>query len=388
MKKQTRFLLPFSVMIVVIVAAAVWRTWGPDGALHTWPDLDGGLYTESVNYQGLRYFVPPDEVYASGLTPEDRPALNDPDMVSIATVDAKLADELEGIAVTVGSEHYFYPFQILNWHEVVNASLNGLSLVITYSPLSGSAVVYEDERKFADAGKVYNNTLLLAAEDDDTLWSQTMGQSVVGEGVGELLTTYPSTVMSWATWKDLYPSGLALSTDTGYARDYGRHPYASYETSPAVFFPLNHTFGKIAPKDLVYRLNIPGRESIVFLDRYLPAQTDANMDVGEGEYQDSVVAFYDEAQDVVRAFNRKTDGQTLTFEQKGKKITDAETGSSWSATGLAIGGALTGTQLAELPLTRHYAFAHFAMYPNSLISGQELLPTEDVLEEGIEFDVE
>jgi hypothetical protein len=295
-----------------------------------------------------------------------------------------LADDLEGIAVSVGGEHRFYPFQILNWHEVVNTEINGVDVVVTYSPLTGSAVVYKDSRDFHDANKVYNNAMLITVEGDDTLWNQTTGQAIAGKTVGDRLEIYPSTVMSWAAWKDLHPSGLALSLDTGSARDYGRHPYASYETTPDIFFPVNHTFGKIQPKDLVYRVD-GLNQSLVFMQRYLPMQNDPNAVITEGDNSLAVAAFYDKDLDTVRVFNRSHDGRVLTFDYKKGTITDLETGSRWSPEGVALEGELRGVALTEVPVTRHYAFAHFAMFPNSLISGQDLLPEADIVQEGEEL---
>jgi len=386
MKKQTNFILPVVLVVIAALAFAGWRMWGAEkGAGGSWPELAGGVYAEPVTSGGLKYLVPPDEIYDSGLEPEDRPALVDPNMDDVITADTKLADDLEGIAVTVGNQQRFYAFQILNWHQLVSDEVNGEPLWITYSPLTGSAVVYSghadrttgERHGFTDSGKIYNNALLMT-DYRGTLWNQTSGQAIVGEEVGQRLEIYPSTVMSWATWKDLNPGGLALSTDTGYARDYGRHPYASYETSPAIFFPVNHTLANIEPKDLVYRLDISAADPqpVVFLGRYLPGQEDANETTSAEAEQQAVVAFYDEDQDVVRAFTRLQGGRTLTFEQKGNVIADKETGSRWSPEGVAVAGELRGEALQELSLTRHYAFAHFAMFPQSVISGAELLPDE------------
>ena len=393
MKKQTNLLLPIGVVVIAALAFAGWRMWGTEKSLDgNWPELDGGVYAEAVRHNGQSYLVPPNEIYDSGLKPEDRPALTDPEMADITTADVKLADDLEGIAVSVGGVHRFYPFQILNWHEIVNDEVNGVSLVVTYSALTGSAVVYEDDRHFSDAGQVYNNAMLMKADGDETLWNQTTGQAVVGEEVGQRLKIYPSTVMSWTAWKELYPSGLALSTETGYSRDYGRHPYASYETSESIFFPLNYTVAKMEPKDVVYRVDaIPSTDApVVFLDRYLPAQEDANEVLGSEDGTRPIVAFYDEDTGIVRAYLRilnfgeedRSTERELTFTHKGGVITDNETGSRWSPEGVAISGELRGETLVELPVTRHYAFAHFAMYPDTIISGEELLPSDEPVEEG------
>ena len=394
MQKQPSLIAFTVIVILAALGFAGWRMWGSDNAVGGYPELDGGVYAEPISQGGLKYLVPPDEIYASGLAANDRPALQAPKHDDIASADSRLADELEGMAVSVGGVDRFYPFQILNWHQIVHDDINGQNLIITYSPLTGSAVVYSAKasettgelHNFVDAGHVYNNSLLM--EDGyGTWWNQTTGQAIVGKSVGQKLEIYPSAVMTWATWKDRHPTGLVLSMDTGVARDYGRHPYASYESSPGIFFPLNHVFDKLEPKDIVYRLDTSD-QPLVFMRRYLPMQTDPNAVIGQADGEQSVVAFYDEDLDTARVFERSVNGRTLTFNYDGGTLTDVETGSRWSPEGVALSGELRGTALVEVPVTRHYAFAHFAMYPNSLISGAELLPTDVVEPEGQVLEVQ
>lgn len=392
MKKHAQYLLPLVLVVVFVLIFAGSRMWnGRDGAHPSkWPELSGGVYTTAVTDAGVKYLVPPSEVYVTGLTSEDRPVLKNPKMVDITTADTKLADELEGIAVTVGQAEYFYPFQILNWHEIVEDELNGTPLIITYAPLTGSTAVYSgvadaatgERFSFEDSGKTYNNTLLMV-DTHGTLWDQTTGQAVVGETVGQRLEMYPSTVMTWAAWKEAYPNGLALSTDTGFARDYGRHPYANYETSKTIYFPLNFTYSRLDPKTLVYRID-HGDATATFVKDNVAKQVEPNVTLGEGEGALNVAAFADEEGNTVRFYNRTVNGQTLTFTYDKKKnvMTDKETGSKWSVTGVATSGALRGTALTEVPSTRHYAFAHFAMFPNTLVSGEDLLPAETAAPEG------
>jgi hypothetical protein len=374
--------------VVVLGAAAIFagvRAWRLDRTLLglNWPELDGGVYAQAVTSGQLQYLVPPDEVYASGLDAESRPSLNEPKYDSVTDADAYLANELEGIAVEVDGDARFYPFQILNWHPVVNDVVNEQPLAITYSVLSGSAVVYEADLNstvysFYDSGKVYNNTLLMANDRDNRLWDQTTGQAVVGDAVGDELVVYPAEVTAWQDWKAAHPNGLVLSKDTGFDREYGRHPFASYETSAGIFFPLNHVFPALSAKTLIYRLDYQD-QTLAYTARYLPFQTEPNDDLGAGEDVLPVTAFYDGENDQLHVFDRRVDGQTLTFERvkDTQSWRDKETGSIWNFAGIAVSGRHRGQQLKQLTVTRHYAFAYFAMYPKSLISGADLIPAEN-----------
>ena len=62
--------------------------------------------------------------------------------------------------------------------------------------------------------------------------------------------------------------------------------------------------------------------------------------------------------------------ETLTFERlgpPGTPITDRETGSTWSITGLAIDGPLAGAQMAPVVHGDHFWFAWAAFAPDTTI---------------------
>jgi len=46
---------------------------------------------------------------------------------------------------------------------------------------------------------------------------------------------------SWLDWTQQHPQSLVLSTDTGYDNDYNRNPYAGYNGSEQLFFPVSVT---------------------------------------------------------------------------------------------------------------------------------------------------
>lgn len=43
---------------------------------------------------------------------------------------------------------------------------------------------------------------------------------------------------NWTDWKQLHPDMQVLSTDTGFARDYTRDPYAGYVQDQSIMFPV------------------------------------------------------------------------------------------------------------------------------------------------------
>jgi len=75
--------------------------------------------------------VPEDEVMSGGVPKDGIPALMKPEFV--ASGEARfLNPEDEGIGVELGGEAKAYPIKILNWHEVVNDTIEGTPVVVTF----------------------------------------------------------------------------------------------------------------------------------------------------------------------------------------------------------------------------------------------------------------
>ncbi len=172
--------------------------------------------------------------------------IDDPKFESVKAADTHLSDSGFGVSVEVNGARRFYPFSILVWHEIVNESFGGEDLAVTYSPLSGSIVVFRRTLKgttytFENSGKILNSTLVMKDKETGVLWPQLKND----------LEIYPSTLMSWGDWKSAYPYGSVLSRQTGFVRDYTTSPYVGYETSSDIWYPLTHLDSRLPPKIIV-----------------------------------------------------------------------------------------------------------------------------------------
>ena len=94
--------------------------------------------------------------------------------------------------------------------------------------------------------------------ETESLWSQLMGKAVSGAEAGKILEYLPTAYTTWAEWKIRHPETLVLSTQTGYNRDYGRTPYAGYEESASLMFPVNNHSGKLRKKERVIGIEVEG----------------------------------------------------------------------------------------------------------------------------------
>lgn len=201
-----------------------------------------------------------EEIIVGTFHEDDIPAIDEPVYESIASADAYLNNDGYGIVVEGDDTVRFYPYQILVWHQVVNDTLGNMRLLVTYCPLCFEGSVYQREADSSDAfsfgvsGKIWNNNTLLYDRSTHSLWSQVLGEAVVGPRTGAKLERYPSYSTTWASFKEKYSSGQVLSRDTGHVRDYTQDPYEreGYYSSSAIWYPLSHEDERLEAKEIVY----------------------------------------------------------------------------------------------------------------------------------------
>jgi hypothetical protein len=190
------------------------------------------------------------------------PALTGP-ATEAASQASWLADDDRVVGVVINGQARAYPLRLLNWHELVNDSLGDTPVVVSWCPLTASAVVFDRrvggrELSFGVSGLLYQGNVLMYDRDGESLWSQLGGASVAGTSNGSKLSVLPSRVTRWQEWKRQHPDSSVLSLDTGHSRDYSRNPYATYETSDDLMFPVDMIDGRLRRKQKVLGLQLGG----------------------------------------------------------------------------------------------------------------------------------
>ncbi len=255
-------------------------------------------------------------IVSGGVDAAGIPAINDPKFESVIAADQYLKNDGEGLSVTMNGKHRFYPYQILVWHQIVNETFGGKALVVSFSPLTYSGLVYErllgdsaDALTFAVSGKLLDNNLLMEDARTQSLWSQATGTAVTGTLSGTSLAPYPADVMTWQAFKDANPTGEVLSRDTGATRDYTRDPYQAYAQSKDIWFPLSHTDDRLAAKTLVYGLVVSGAAKAYPLKSIETAKTIADT-IGTT----NITIAFDPKLETVRAWVTDTEEPILSRE--------------------------------------------------------------------------
>ncbi|MEM7287094.1 MAG: DUF3179 domain-containing protein, partial [Actinomycetota bacterium] len=301
------------------------------------------------------------------------PAIDSPKCVPTGAVDF-LTDNAPVVAIEVNGDARGYPLEILTWHELVNDTIGGEPITISYCPLCNSAIAY-DRRvgdrilDFGTSGSLTQSSMVMYDRQTETLWTHFDGTAVAGELAGERLEFLSSAVVSWADFRERFPDGLVLSRDTGFDRDYGLNPYPGYEddVDPIQRFITDAVDPRLPAKDRVIGLEADGaavavRHSDVF-DSGVVALDFAGRPVTVWNQPGTASAIegvrVSGGIDVgsTAVFVAEADGRALTFSRTDDGFVDDQTGSTWSIFGFAEAGELSGTQLEAVTHLDTFWFA-------------------------------
>jgi hypothetical protein len=218
-----------------------------------------GSVVLAKEYDLANLTIPEGDIHA--LLPRDAiPALTDPKLET-AKDASWLGDDARVVVVTRGRDVVGIPLRILDWHEVVNLTVGGEPVAVTYCPLCDSAAVFSRvvEKKsragesrtstleFGVSGALYNSNVLMYDRQDRGLWSQVAMQAVSGPLAGTLLETWPVDIVRFAPFRAAHADAKIVSKDTGHNRDYGRSPYESYFGSERLMVPVR-SMGTVLPR--------------------------------------------------------------------------------------------------------------------------------------------
>lgn len=237
---------------------------------------------EVLTTDGVKHSIPLNEILSGGPGKDGIPSIDKPSFIS-ANESSFLNDTDPGVGLVVKGEARFYPYRILVWHEIVNDAIQGEPVLVTYCPLCATGIVFDRRvagvvQTFGVSGRLWRSNLLMynraGSEVNESLWSQVLGEAVLGVNTGEKLAVLPSDIMRWADWKKLYPNTKVLSPKTGIARDYGRDPYGDYYTSESVSFGATFNDTRLHPKALVHGIEIGGHYKAYHADALSGTMTD------------------------------------------------------------------------------------------------------------------
>lgn len=327
--------------------------------------------------------VPVEDIIPGGPPPDGIPALDRPVFTTPGSADAWLRPAEAVLALQVNGDARAYPLRILIWHEIVNDTVGGKAVAVTYCPLCNSGLVFDrrvNERTldFGTSGMLYKSDLVMYDRQTHSLWAQMEGRAIVGELTGTRLTAIPANTIAYADFKAVYPAGKILSQETGYQRRYGLNPYGYYDQPTLDPFLLRGAPDRRRPpKERVVGVLVSGVPR-AYPWRALVKQRVVHDTVGGEQlvifYQPGVLSALDEPRleqsrpiGATAVFSPTLGGRSLRFEAAGDGFRDRETGSVWNLLGHAVKGPLADKRLRAIPHVDAFWFAWAAFHPSTSI---------------------
>ena len=292
-------------------------------------------------------------------------AIDNPTFVDASSAVRYYADErVVGVSINGDSRAYSIPH--LKSHEVVNDTVGGTPIAVTYCWLCLTVLVFERtidgaEHTFGASGTLMdraNSTpdspcLLMYDRQTESLWSQVLGLGVKGEHNGVQLRTVPSTFTTWGEWKKLYPTTKALVKG---------NISPSPNTGVSTADPKDDRNAAVAAASV-------GDKHIAYPFGRLTDNSVRNVEFNGV----NLLVFYDAGSKTALVFDREVDDKTLSFRHDsgsgaGAVLADRQTGTKWKAfSGVATEGSLKGKQLKRIRSHPIFWFSWQNYYPDSRV---------------------
>lgn len=323
------------------------------------------------------------EIMSGGPPKDGIPAIDNPSFVSNANASEWLKDKEPVIALEFDGIARAYPLQILMWHEIVNDEIGDKAVSVTFCPLCNASIVFDRDLNgvrydFGTTGRLRLSDMVMYDRQTESWWQQFTGEAIIGELNGTKLKQIPSNIVAFESFRKQFPKGQVLSKDTGFARQYGRNPYAGYDdinSSPFLF--RGKVDDRLKPMERVLSLRSDDKTMLFDLTSL------KDKPVVNSSFEDKsfvVFAFEDmnsalDESDIsssrlipsAAVYDAVVDGQKLSFEFNDGVVTDKETGSEWNIFGIAEKGELAGKSLQQIDQGVHFAFAWLAFDPEAEI---------------------
>lgn len=200
-----------------------------------------------------------DEFMSGGPPKDGIPAINKPKFESAAKITT-ISNNEPVISIEIKGDARAYPVQILMFHEIVNDTVGGIPVSITYCPLCNTSLTFlrTVEGKvldFGTTGNLRHSNMIMYDRQTESWWQQATGQAIVGKMMGKRLELHPTRMESFELFKKRFPNGKVLVPNDPKLRPYGHNPYGGYDSGS---WPFLYKGDYKGPPDPLARLVVVG----------------------------------------------------------------------------------------------------------------------------------
>ena len=179
------------------------------------------------------------EIRSDGATRDSIPPIDEPKFQLVREV--RDVGPLEPvISVVIGGDARAYPLRILLYHEIVNDTVGGVPVLVSYCPLCNSGVVFDRRLgartlEFGNTGRLRHFDMVMYDRNTESWWQQFLGEAIMGELSGRRLKMIPARLESLQRFQARAPEGRLLIPPRRAARPYGKTPYVRMDSRDGGF---------------------------------------------------------------------------------------------------------------------------------------------------------
>ncbi len=132
--------------------------------------------------------------------------------------ESGLPDDELIIGLKINGDARAYPAGLLYHREMVNDTVGGVPVLVTWCPLCYTALVHDrrldgSAAMFGNQGALYKGAMTWFDHGTGSVWSQPLGVAIAGPLAGHGLELMPSQLTTWAQWLAANPDSRVLASD-------------------------------------------------------------------------------------------------------------------------------------------------------------------------------
>ena len=248
------------------------------------------------------------------------------------------------LAVKVGQHARAYPIRTMGYHHIVNDTVGGVPIAVTYCTLCHTGLVWSPVMDgktlhFRLAG-INNGNALLRDEETSSIWQQSTGEAIFGPLKGRQLEMVPSNELTFALWRKEQPQGQVLKPDVPFEAHYDPKDWEKHVAATRTV--VDTTKSGIAPHQLMVGVTVAGNSKAYPIETVLAAKIVQDRIDGT-----PVVMVVGPDGASIRAFEGNIECgwcEVHVLTRSGRAaIRDAQTGSEWNFQGCAVNGSSQGS---------------------------------------------
>jgi hypothetical protein len=207
--------------------------------------------------------VPVSEIRAGGPSRDGIRSVDDPSWVAPQEARDWVSPRNPVVGVVLGGEARTVPLHLIEYHQVVNATLAGQPVAITYDPLTGVPRAWERRAgdttlEFGVSGLVHNGSFLMYDRQTESLWVQFSGRAISGPLAGRELQRLRVRLEPLAAWLSRHPDAAVMERPAPRRIDYRYSPFTAYLASETIPFPVKARDDAHHPKEMALGVQADG----------------------------------------------------------------------------------------------------------------------------------